>query len=228
MNRPYSNPQEEFTYALKTQSKCMLETAEESTRTAIKAQTQYVFTKHNPLIQHYKQTTHMRQLHDNMSNTQLSWFFSERLENENIERIQTVELGEDACSMLLKMNTTHGVCWMNVQTNCDGVRLKAIHETVRITQRITGDPTIITENKRVNIFAEYTHSPMETTCLIMTHIDPYICAFCYISSNHMQKCKKCWEDLQINVRYCGKDCQRAHYKRQHKHVCGKWACDQLL
>ncbi|KAI0094203.1 hypothetical protein BDY19DRAFT_911724 [Irpex rosettiformis] len=35
------------------------------------------------------------------------------------------------------------------------------------------------------------------------------------------RCKKCWDSLQRNVTYCGKDCQTADWKSRHKGICGK-------
>jgi hypothetical protein len=52
-------------------------------------------------------------------------------------------------------------------------------------------------------------------------IDPFKCTYCekYGSRgiNKTRKCKGCWDNLGMDVRYCSKKCQRKDWKGEDKH-----------
>jgi len=60
----------------------------------------------------------------------------------------------------------------------------------------------------------------DNSVIIFARIDPCICANCNRHNPEMRKCKGCWDNLKICVRYCNKECQKEDYKNRHRYYCG--------
>jgi hypothetical protein len=155
--------------------------------------------RHIPAALNVKLTTHVRRLEHNAMLTPIECFFPA---HNGIERTEIPETGEDACSLLLELIIPQGRVWLSVQTSSPGVKLE-----------------LAVQQGAVVIGTKYSGSLGQTPYLILTHIDPHTCTLCSAVAKH--KCRRCWEELSISVRYCDKACQRAHFGLQHKHVCGR-------
>ena len=60
----------------------------------------------------------------------------------------------------------------------------------------------------------------DNSVIIFARIDPYICVNCGAHAPGMNKCKGCWDNLKMCVRYCSKECQKEDYVKRHRHYCG--------
>jgi hypothetical protein len=109
---------------LNEESKGLLENSDPAVLHAIKASTAAVFAKYMPGAPHIKQTTRVRLLDYNALATPLHCFFP-AYSGMEVKR-EIIEIGEAACSMLVKLTTAHGPFWVNAQTSVDGVSLELI------------------------------------------------------------------------------------------------------
>lgn len=160
----------------------------------------YVRNNIPAVVPHMKLTMHTLALDTSVTQTQLKDFFPEYMQDIKTEDIGFFETTETADGITLSITTPHGNVWMNAFS--DAARLNIIMDC----------------NRAITIQVTRTRNDIRPV-LILTHIDPFKCAFCGCASTH--KCKKCWDNLNISVRYCGKECQRAHFQQGHKRVCGK-------
>ena len=195
---------------LNSESKCLL--SKPGLLHSINTVAAHVFTERMPDAPHVKLTSHVRVLNTNAMLTPLDCFFPEYMKTVDvqIERIDTVEethCGTVSC-ILVKLSTPRGPFWVHALTVMDHIKLELIME-------LRPDQTT-----RLCIGTKYSGNPDPKPNLFLTHINPYTCALCACNHARMRKCRRCWEELRICVRYCGKDCQRAHFKLQHKYVCG--------
>jgi hypothetical protein len=169
---------------------------------SIGEQVRLTFARNNipAVIPRLRMTTHMRWVEESVTNTALEHFFPEHMQEAKVERIDLFEVEQHG--MLFKVTTQHGPFWVCAHICSGGASLRLLNG------RLVAVQTRLTEVIR--------DTP---PTLILTHVDPYTCLFCGSASTH--KCKKCWDNLCISVRYCGKECQRAHFQQGHKRVCGK-------
>ena len=119
---------------------------------------------------------------------------------------------------------TQGMFWFFVdstdpETKVDLVMCKYKGEekerwTIRSRRKITGDDE-------------------EKILIVFMRVDPFKCTYCekYGTNirgiNKSKKCKGCWDNLGMDVRYCSKDCQRKDWTGEgkdealaHKRWCG--------
>jgi hypothetical protein len=192
-------------YDLRAESRRIQIAVGNETIETIGEQVRLTFERNNipAVIPRLRMTTHMRWVEDNVTNTALELFFSEQLQGAKVERIDLFEFKQHG--MLFRVTTQHGPFWVCAHISSDGACL-------RLPNRGLGG--LITVQARLTGITRDT-----PPTLILIHIDPYTCFFCGSASTH--KCKKCWENLSISVRYCGMQCQRAHFHQGHKRVCGK-------
>jgi hypothetical protein len=194
----------QFTISLRAESMRMQEATGNDIIKQVHATVRMAFARNNipTVIPRLRLTTHTRWLGDGVTNTALKHFFPEQMQGAKVERIDMLEVEQAQHGMLFKVTTQYGPFWVCANISSDDATLRLID---------IGPITVQARLTRITQDAP--------PALILTHIDPYTCLFCGSASTH--KCKKCWDNLNISVRYCGKECQRAHFQQGHKRVCGK-------
>ena len=98
---------------------------------------------------------------------------------------------------------------------CFNTPMGEFHITVQTTQPKARSMTLVNNAGSACIKIS---GPIKSFA-ILTTIDPYICALCNAQPVKMRKCSRCYRELGLNVRYCNRKCQLAHYA-EHRRVCG--------
>jgi hypothetical protein len=197
---------------LRGESEAAKNEVQELMHTMLLSYTCKVFTDYKPSAQHMKLTMHFRPLDSNVLITPLECFFPEYMKGVKFENVEILNTEGGSFPSMLKITTQNSSFWIHIQTSFGGINYRVVNET--------GTDGI--DRVSIETRTGCTHDQDGTPVFLMlVHIDPYTCTLCHTCRKGMSKCKGCWENLGINVRYCDKYCQRTHFKLQHKHVCGK-------
>ena len=62
--------------------------------------------------------------------------------------------------------------------------------------------------------------PSKSKLLMVAVVPLRMCAHCSATLTKSYKCARCRQNAGIHVRYCGKECQRAHWKH-HRPICAR-------
>ena len=139
-----------------------------------------------------------------------SFFYPYTIDVKEDESVTIVKnWGRD--TVLTRIETEYGPFWFIAKTSqpLNSVDVK--------------DHTYDDDITRLTLFCrqgKILHGLSKLNVIIFARVDPYICANCGAHAPGMNKCKGCWDNLKICVRYCNKECQKEDYVKRHRQYCG--------
>ena len=119
----------------------------------------------------------------------------------DLERMEHADTGAVIRSVFIRFRACFGLLWVVALSSCPNTRLDVIRHNRLVGLRFTEC------SEGCESFA--------TVALIL----PYACLQCGVWAPTMRKCERCWASAGVCARYCGKECQRAHYPT-HRGACG--------
>ena len=143
-----------------------------------------------------------------------AFFYPYTIDVENDDVKTFAQTGEH--DKVIKMTTFYGDFWFIAiaAEKTNSIRVKN-HEGIYDDgiPRLSLECTLDSEACRIK-------GVREKSVITFARIDPYICANCGEHEPDMNKCKGCWDNLKICVRYCSRECQKHDYVQRHRHYCG--------
>ena len=114
-------------------------------------------------------------------------------------------------TVLTSIETEYGIFWFIAKTN------QPLNKVDVEDHKYDDDIT------RLTLVCSQGNAPegvSKENLIIFARIDPYLCVNCGTHDPDMKKCRGCWDNLKICVRYCSKDCQKHDYVKRHRYYCG--------